>query len=289
MTFLGADLNPFNRRNPAVINLVIICSGVWIFTAVLGLLWPTGSSTLMSILMFMPHIHFFVLQPWSVFTYIFIHADFFHLFYNMLWFFFIGSILEDMTGKKYVWRLFIGGGITGALLFMILNNFFGICGPNAEMLGASGSVYAIIIGTVVLFPNYIVSLLGVLRIELIWIIIIKVLLDFFFSPSIHNNIGGYICHLGGAAFGLLYMMHTKGTWHIPGVDTLADFIKRLFSGKKSKPMRSARVSINQDRSSFSQKTSVTQEEIDRILDKINETGYDSLTKQEKDKLFKAGE
>jgi hypothetical protein len=158
----------------------------------------------------------------------------------------------------------------------------------ARMVGASGGVTAVIVGTAVMFPSYRVMLFGILPIELRWIAVFRVVLDLLGASGPINQ-GGYICHLGGAAFGLLYMMHTKGTWHIPGVDTLADFIKRLFSGKKSKPMRSARVSINQDRSSFSQKTSVTQEEIDRILDKINETGYDSLTKQEKDKLFKAGE
>lgn len=284
MTFLGADLNPFNRQNPAVVNLVIICSGVWIFTALLGLFWPSGVGALM----FMPHLHFFAFQPWSVFTYIFLHAGFWHLLTNMLWLFFIGSILEDMTGKKHVWRLFIGGGIAGALLFMLLNNTLGIGGEMARMVGASGGVTAVIVGTAVMFPSYRVMLFGILPIELRWIAVFRVVLDLLGASGPINQ-GGYICHLGGAAFGLLYMMHTKGTWHIPGVDTLADFIKRLFSGKKSKPMRSARVSINQGRSSFSQKTSVTQEEIDRILDKINETGYDSLTKQEKDKLFKAGE
>jgi len=284
MTFLGADLNPFNRRNPAVINLVLICSGVWIFTALLGLFLPT----VVSALMFMPHLHFFVNQPWSVFTYIFLHAGFMHLFTNMLWLFFIGSILEDMTGRKHIWRLFIGGGIAGALLFMLLNNIFGIGGDMASMVGASGGVTAVIVGAAVMFPTYRVMLFGILPIELVWIAVFRVVLDLLGASGL-NNQGGYICHLGGAALGLLYMLHIKGSIHIPGVDAIADFIRNLFSGKKSKPMRSARVTINSDKPSGSKKGGVSQEEIDRILDKINATGYESLTAKEKELLFKAGE
>lgn len=284
LTFLGANLNPFNRRNPAVVNLVLICAGVWLFTALMGLIWPQGVSALM----FMPHLHFFVYQPWSVFTYIFLHDGFFHLFYNMLWLFFIGSILEDMTGKKHVWRLFMGGGIAGALLFMLLNNTLGIGGEMARMVGASGGVTAVIVGTAVMFPNYRVLLFGILPVELVWIAVFRVILDLLGASGLINQ-GGYICHLGGAAFGLLYMLHTKGTWNIPGVDALGLFLRNLFSNKKSKPSRSARVSINKDRATGAAKTGVSQEEIDRILDKINATGYNSLTAQEKDKLFKAGE
>lgn len=284
MTFLGADLNPFNRRNPAVITLILICAGVWILTELLGLFWPDGVGALM----FMPHLEFFVNQPWSVFTYIFLHAGFFHLFTNMLWLFFIGSILEDMTGKKHVWRLFTGGGIAGAFLFMLLNNIFGMGGEDARMVGASGGVTAIIVGTAVMFPNYRLMLFGILPVELVWIAVFRVVLDLLGASGPVNK-GGYICHLGGAVFGLTYMLHTKGTWHIPGVDAVADFIKNLFSGKKSKPLRSATVIINKDRTSVSKKNGVSQEEVDRILDKINATGYDSLSAKEKDNLFKAGE
>jgi membrane associated rhomboid family serine protease len=267
-----------------VINLVLICSGVWIFTALLGLFLPS----VVSALMFMPHLHFFVNQPWSVFTYIFLHAGFMHLFTNMLWLFFIGSILEDMTGRKHIWRLFIGGGIAGALLFMLLNNIFGIGGDMASMVGASGGVTAVIVGAAVMFPTYRVMLFGILPIELVWIAVFRVVLDLLGASGL-NNQGGYICHLGGAALGLLYMLHIKGSIHIPGVDAIADFIRNLFSGKKSKPMRSARVTINSDKHSGSKKGGVSQEQIDRILDKINATGYESLTAKEKELLFKAGE
>lgn len=284
LTFLGADLNPLNRRNPAVVNLVIICAGVWIVTSLISLFLPSAANALM----FMPHWHFFLYQPWSVFTYIFLHDGFFHLFYNMLWLFFIGSILEDMTGKKHIWRLFIGGGIAGALLFMLFNNLLGVGGETARMVGASGGVTAVIVGAAVMFPTYRVMLFGILSVELVWIAIFRVVLDLL-GASKPGNQGGYICHLGGAAFGLVYMLHTKGTFIIPGVDAIGHFLRNIFADKKSKPKRSARVSINQTRSTGNPKSGVSQEEIDRILDKINATGYDSLTAQEKDKLFKAGE
>jgi hypothetical protein len=146
----------------------------------------------------------------------------------------------------------------------------------------------VIVGAAVMFPTYRVMLFGILPVELVWIAIFRVVLDLL-GASGPGNQGGYICHLGGAAFGLSYMMHTKGTINIPGVDAIGHFLRNMFADKKSKPKRSARVSINQTRSTGNPKSGVSQEEIDRILDKINATGYDSLTAQEKDKLFKAGE
>ena len=283
LTFLGADLNPLNRRNPAVVNLILICAAVWLITLLLGWFWPAAIAALM----FTPNVNLFVYQPWSVFTYIFLPYNFIHLFTNMLWLFFIGSILEDMTGKRHIWRLFIGGGIAGALLFMLLNALFGMGGVDARMVGASGGVTAIIVGTAVMFPNYRVYLFGILPLELVWIAIFRVVLDLLGASGPVNQ-GGYVCHLGGAAFGLLYMLHTKGTWNIPGVDAISGFIKRLFSQSASRPRRSAKVSIRRDREPAGV-GKVPQAEIDRILDKINATGYDSLTSQEKENLFKAGE
>jgi membrane associated rhomboid family serine protease len=280
MAIPGVEINPLSRSNTAVVNIVLWCVLAWVLTLVMGWVWPFGVRALM----FDPVPANFVFKPWSLVTYIFVHGDFFHLFFNILFFFFIGQILEDMTGRRHIWPLFIGGGIAGAFFYMLVWPFLGL-NQAIQLVGASGCVTAVIVGTAVMFPRYTVYLFGIIAIELRWIALFRVVLDLL-GASGNNNQGGYLCHLGGAAFGALYMLHTKGNIHIPLVDAMG----RWFTtgrGPRKPPRRSARVEIN--RSAENPKNKVAQAEIDRILDKINESGYDSLTKQEKENLFKAGD
>lgn len=288
MTFLGSELNPMSRRNSAVVNIIIWCTAIWLLTTILS--W-VGGHTLLHLLMFTPAAGQFIFQPWSIFTYIFLHADFWHLFSNMLWLFFIGAILEDMTGRKHIWRLFIGGGLAGATLYFIYWQVLhrpGLTETIPYMVGASGGVTAVILGTTAMFPRYRVMLFGILPVELFWIAAFRVFFDLIGASGPVNQ-GGYLCHLGGAAFGLLYMLHIRGTIHLPLVDSLARFFSRLSDRKSQRPMRNIRVEINRQAPANRGKSGVSQEEIDRILDKINASGYESLTREEREKLFKAGE
>ena len=280
MAIPGVEINPLSRSNTAVVNIVLWCVLAWVVTLIMGWIWPAA----LQLLMFDPVPAQLVFKPWSLVSYIFLHSGFFHLLSNMLWLFFIGQILEDMTGKRHIWPLFLGGGIAGALLLMLI---WIVSGSDRSVLlvGASGGVTAVIIGTAVMFPRYTIYLFGVMAVELRWIALIRIAFDLL-GASGNFNQGGYICHLGGAAFGALYMLHTKGNIHIPLVDSIAKLFTRS-KGPKKPVRRSASVEIN--RGPANTRSAVTQAEIDRILDKINESGYDSLTAQEKEKLFKAGD
>ncbi len=287
MTFLGSELNPMSKNNKAILNIVLWCSMVWLFLAILGKTAIGG--LIFSKLAFTPALPNFLYQPWSIFTYIFMHYDFWHLFSNMLWLFFIGVILEDLTGKIYIWKLFIGGGIFGALFYSIiyylfLNTLDGI----PQMVGASAGVSAIIIGTAVFTPHYRLMLFGILPVELFWIAFLRVLFDIFGAVGTMNQ-GGFLSHIGGEIFGLLFVLHTRGTLHIPMVDEIAYLFKKRTANSysKSKPSRTTSVNINRD--FLDTKFKPDQKEIDRILDKINQSGYESLTKGEKETLFKAGD
>jgi membrane associated rhomboid family serine protease len=280
MAFPGTEFNPLSRSNTAVVNIILWCVFSWIVTLLLGWIWPVG----VEVLKFDPVPSHLLFKPWSLVTYIFLHANFWHLLTNMLWLFFIGQILEDMTGRRHIWPLFLGGGIAGALLLMLIWPLLGY-DRSIPLVGASGGVTAVIVGTAVMFPRYTIFLFGIIAIELRWIALIRVALDLL-GASGQINQGGYLCHLGGAAFGLLYMLHTKGNIHIPLVDLPGEWFNK--QRRTQKPLRkSARVEIN--RNAKTTKSSVSQDEIDRILDKINTSGYDSLTAEEKEKLFKAGE
>lgn len=284
----GVDFSPVARSNRAVVNILLWCVYVWVVLGLLSLI--PGAEFLALKLAFTPNIPEIFYQPWSIFTYIFMHAGFWHLLGNMLWLFFIGTILEDLTGKKYIWKLFIGGGIFGALFFMLFFQlFFAGASPFvSHMVGASAGVSAIIIGTAVFVPQYELFLFGVIRVPLFLIAIVRVVFDIMGSMGFSNQ-GGFIAHIGGELFGLLFVMHSRGTITIPLVDSIASAVSRMFSKQpKQKPGRNIRVTINNPVRQ-EPRSKVSQDEVDRILDKINKTGYNSLTQSEKETLFKAGD
>lgn len=254
---------PFSPLNTAVINLVWVNLLAFLFVSLVKLT-PFGHF-IFNFLSFWPSKPLWA-SLHSIVTSIFIHDGFFHILGNMLWLYFIGTILEDLIGKKHIYILYFGGGISGIFLFYIISNLFGNFIP---IVGASAGISAIILATAIFTPYYRIFLFGILEIELRWIVAIKVFLDFlgmFGGP----NSGGNQAHIGGYLFGLLYILNLKGIWNIP-----TNWIPK----KTSKPKRSANVQINRQ--------SPSQDEIDKILDKISQSGYDNLSKKEKETLFKA--
>lgn len=205
---------------------------------------------------------------YSIITSIFLHDGFFHILGNMLWLYFVGIILEDLIGKKHIYYLFFGGGILGVLTYYA---FSLLLQQPYSLVGASAGIAAVLAATAIFTPYYRVFLFGVVEIEIRWIVLVKVVFDLIgmFGPV---NAGGYQAHIGGYLFGLLYITELKGLWNFP---------KIAFNLKSNKPKRSATVNIHKDDSSPSQA------EIDRILDKISQGGYDALSSKEKETLFKA--
>ncbi|QXV66629.1 rhomboid family intramembrane serine protease [Mucilaginibacter sp. 21P] len=213
---------------------------------------------------------------WTPFTYMFMHAGFFHILFNMLWLYWMGQIFEEYLGNKRTIGLYIFGGLAGGLLFVAAYNlipgFTRIdAAANATVVGASASVMAIIIATATLLPNYTIQLFLIGPVKLKWLAIFYIVIDFIGIAG--ANAGGEIAHLGGALMGFIYIKQLqRGNDWVGG-------ITKLFAPKPKLKV----VSTN-----FSAKKAVAgvphQDEIDRILDKISATGYDSLSKQEKESL-----
>ena len=212
---------------------------------------------------------------WTPLTYMFMHAGVFHILFNMLWLYWIGQIFEEYLGNKRTIGLYILGGLTGALFFIAAYNLLPLFSDlvvGSTVVGASASVMAIIVATATLLPDYSLNLILLGPVKLKWIAIFYVVLDFLSIAG--PNAGGEFAHLGGALFGFIYIKQLQR-----GNDWVGA-IAGIFKSKSN-----MKVAVKNSDRNLSGKPH--QDEIDRILDKISQTGYDSLNKQEKEILFRA--
>lgn len=268
-----------------------------IFLTISG--FDTWYKTGLSFLMMPASIETFLMQPWSIFTYMFMHEGVFHILFNMLFLYWFGMIIHEYLGSRKLANLYILGGLVGAAFYVLVYNlapYFSQSIESARMLGASAGVFAVVVGAATLSPNttFFLMLLGAVRIK--YIATFYVILSF--ANSIGSNAGGEIAHLGGAMLGFLYVTQLrKGVdWGIP-VQKVGDFFSSLFSASRPKVKISYRrqksndstnkiVAKNPKNSSSESKSELaTQEEVDRILDKIAANGYEALSKDEKQRLF----
>lgn len=228
-------------------------------------------------------------KPWTVFTYMFLHQDFLHILFNMLWLYWFGIIFLRYFDDKKLLSVYLVGGLFGAALFILAFNIFPAFQqvlPLSIALGASASVIAIVIATSVYAPNYTINLMFIGPVKLKYIAIVTIVLDVLSIAS--SNAGGHIAHLGGALFGYLYIMQLKkGKNMTKGFDRFMDKIfswfkpRQKFKVTHKKPMTDRERDIQYNKEKVS-----SQQDVDKILDKIAKSGYDSLSKKEKEILFK---
>lgn len=232
----------------------------------------------------------FIAQPWSIVTYSFFHGDFWHILNNMLVLHFSGKILLNLFGTKKFINVYFLGVIFGGLFFLLSYNVFPVLMEvNSVLIGASAGVTAILIFVCAYIPNREVRLF-VFNIKLWYIGAFWVLLNLIQIPN-GQNVGGLIAHLGGALLGYLYARQlTKGKDIGAGFESLLNSIANMFRGKEKKaPLRTVyrkKKTATKDKIVYEKEN--RQRKIDSILDKISKSGYESLSKDEKDFLFKAG-
>lgn len=222
-------------------------------------------------------------KPWSIVTYMFYHQRFFHILFNMLWLYWIGQILISFLGNRRIWVLYILGGFAGAFMYILAYNIFPLFEPfkNASVaMGASAGVLAVVVGTATLVPDYGIRLLLFGNVKLKYLALVLVLLDLLNLAG--SNAGGHFAHLGGGLFGFLFIkqLQNGNDWGKPIYiigNAIDNFINR----------RSRLKIIHKPSSNKHSSVSVNQAEIDRILDKISEKGYNSLSATEKQVLFNA--
>ena len=276
--------NAWNKKDNGLIKIILINIIVFVSMSMIEVFFTLSglgsiSSGILNKLMLPADLKKFILQPWSLITYFFLHMNFMHILWNMLFLYWFGKIVNDNIGNNAVISLYVLGGIIGGLFYMALYNiipFYSDRISDSLMLGASAGVFSIVVGSATLLPNYTfyLLLLGPVRIK--YIALFYVLLSFLDVTG--NNAGGEIAHLGGAFIGYLYIRQLQN-----GINMGEGIIKILnyFNKDKSKKY-DTKSSIIKD-----ENEDISQDEIDKILDKISDSGYSSLSNKEKEKLFNA--
>ncbi len=232
----------------------------------------------------------FFTQPWSLVTYSFFHASIGHLFWNMLMLYFTGKIFLNLFDNKRFTNVYFLGVLLGGLLFMLSYNVFPtLTATNTALIGASAGVTAVLIFICAYIPNQEVRVIF-FNVKLWYVGLFFVLVDLV-QISSGQNIGGRIAHLGGAVLGYLYARQLlKGNDIGIGFTKLLDSLSNIFKPREKKaPLKTVYKKTNQkgtNKAAYDKQAN--QRKIDAILDKISKSGYESLSKKEKDFLFKAG-
>jgi len=226
----------------------------------------------------------FLLRPWTIITYMFTHKDILHILFNMLWLYWFGIIFLEYLDQKKLVAVYLLGGISGAVIYIISFNIFPAFDQvvaESVAIGSSASVMAVVVAIAAYVPDYSVNLFLLGRIKIKYVALAIFILTSVMDFSV--NSGGKLAHIGGALFGYLYTVRLR-RGHDPGkgLNKIFDFFATFF-----KPRKKLRVTYKKRATDYDyNKARVDhQEKINKILDKISKGGYDSLTKEEKDLLF----
>lgn len=286
--------NAFQRHNNAHVQLILINIVAFAVMGVLRmvLMWSDAPGVFAFIhqqIAIPALIGDFLQKPWTIITYAFAHdlSGIFHILFNMLFFYWFGRLFVEYLGSDKLIAVYFLGAFAGAIAYLMVYNlipFYQARVPGGGMIGASAAVYAVAVATATLIPDYTFFLLFLGPVRIKYIAAFYIFISFL--GSVGPNEGGNVAHLGGALLGFLYIKQLQagnnwGAW----ITLTLDWFRSLFSARR-------RVKVSYRKSSEPRKSaprtsSISQDEIDTILDKISDGGYDSLTKEEKEKLFNA--
>jgi len=271
----------FMERN-VVEKIIILTILIFIFTYLfntLSFLFNADANLIVEWFSLKPSFELLLYRPWTIITYGFLHIGFFHILFNLMILYYFGNLFLDFFDSKQFLTYYLLGIFSGGLIYMLSYNYLPALQTQQTLLvGASAGVTAIVVGIASYIPNYSLNFRFIGSIKLVYIAIAMVILDVVQIPT--GNAGGHLAHLGGALIGFLLTRYmNKGSLIIA-------IWNGLWSTSKKTPLKT----VYKNRKSEVTSTSFNfdQKKIDSILDKISKSGYDTLTKEEKDYLFKAG-
>jgi membrane associated rhomboid family serine protease len=276
----GSNLTRLIYINIAVFILITI-------SAIFGFLLnnPEISDKVLDLLSVPSSFRVLFLKPWTIITYMFVHKDIWHILFNMLWLYWFGSIFLEYLDQRKLVAVYLLGGISGALIYILSFNIFpAFTGIVAESvaIGASASVIAIVIAIAAYVPDYTVQLFLFGRVKIKYMALAIFVLTSIMDFSV--NSGGKLAHIGGAFFGYFYTINLRQGRDIGRrLNRLMDFFATIL-----KPRKKLKVTHKKPATEYEYNKIKTEHQalINNILEKISKGGYDSLTKEEKETLFK---
>ncbi len=289
----------FSKPNNTLVQLILVNTVVYLAVVTLHVVSHLGSmpDTYLLVvrnLAIPASIGEFIHRPWTLLTHIFAHEEILHILFNMLFLYWFGRLIDEYLGNRRLVGLYIIGGIAGGLFYLVMYNlvpYFQNQIGSTQMLGASAAALSVAVGAATLLPNYTFHLLffGAVRIKYIVLS---------FAQTVGPNAGGNIAHLGGAFMGFFYVKLLQN-----GTDLGRPIYWMMESWSNLlRPKPAVKVSYRQRSSAGTQAATYAstgtsaaalstpdQDEVDTILDKISRSGYESLTREEKQKLFRASQ
>lgn len=284
----------YNFKNQNILmQLIVVLAGIFVFLRLAYLLLfffgleETYFVTGFDFLTCTADLEKLIFQPWTIFTYMFMHFDIWHVVFNLLVLYWFGKIFLEYIGARNFLSVFILGGLAGAALYIISYNLFPAFADSvrgSNMLGASAGVLAILVAIATFVPNYTFHLMFIGPVKIKYIAAVLVFIYLIVIPF--SNAGGNLAHIGGAIFGYFYAtQYKKGKDYASGLTNFTDKIFAMFSGSGNR-MKTVYKKTKTEKQFHNQKAD-KQEIIDKILDKISKSGYGSLSEEEKKTLFNA--
>ena len=295
------EIGRFFRSKEVLPRLILVNIAVWlaigvmrVFSFLLNVPDSHLTSVIVDFLALPADTGNLLTRPWTLLTYMFLHIEFFHILFNMLWLYWFGKIFLEFLKSRQLLLIYLLGGISGGVLYVLFYNIFPVFEKSVELsvaLGASASVMAVVTAISLYVPGYTIHMLFLGRVRIFYIALFLFVLDFFMIRS--ENAGGHIAHIGGALFGLGYIMARRKGMNFSGVWNMSWLDNFLRKTKRSR----MKVDYNNTSTTFgrpltddeyNERKAEKQRKIDHILDKISRSGYESLTSDEKDLLFRSG-
>ncbi|NQU87403.1 MAG: rhomboid family intramembrane serine protease [Mariniphaga sp.] len=285
---LADEIKKSFKQGSVLTRLIYINLGVFLFVRIIQLFFFLGGNDflLLDWLALPDSPAETIRRPWTLITYMFLHYDFLHILFNIIGLYWFGKLFLDRFEQDKLLGLYILGGLAGGVLYMLAYNFLpAFTDVNGLLMGASAAVIAILVAIAVYEPNREIHLAFIGAVKLKYVARFYVLFSVIGIST--SNPGGNIAHLGGAMFGWLYMVQLrKGKDMSSGIVKFINKLAAFF-----KPRQKIRVTHKQpprDDYQYNKQKNENQEEINKILDKIAKSGYDSLSKREKEILFNQG-
>lgn len=287
---IWSDIKRTFKHGSALTRLIYINLGVFLLIKLVGVIfYLAGIPFLLVEWLSVPSSPEMLLQRfWTPVTYMFLHSGFLHLLFNVLGLYWFGKLfMYHFEGDKLL-SVYLLGGLSGAFFYVLAFNIFpAFASVNAILLGASASVFAILVAIAVYDPQREIHLFFIGRFPLKYIAAFYVLLSII-GISVSNP-GGNLAHLGGAAWGWFYIAQLRrGKDWGSGLVTFIDKVGGWFKPKDRMKVTFKQQAPPRDDYEYNRQQNLQQDEINRILDKIAQSGYESLTKKEKEILFKQG-